>query len=141
MKYTRDESTPLLVYKARHLLKKIIQNKLKDFDISSEQWSVLNTVYTKKGCNQITLAEILFKDGATITRILNILENKKLVRREKSPLDKREYLIYLTEYGYNLYYKALPVVLQAINETDSIFSDNELKEFHYLLNKLVSNLE
>jgi DNA-binding MarR family transcriptional regulator len=141
MKYNRDETTPWLVYKARHLLKKRIQNKLKDYDISSEQWSVLNTVYMKKGCNQITLAEILLKDGATITRILNILENKKLVRREKSTHDKREYLIYLTKYGLNLYNKALPVVLQNTKETDSIFSDDELKQLHYLLNKLVLNLE
>ena len=141
MKYTRDETTPWLVYKARHLLKKRIQNKLKDYDISSEQWSVLNTVYLKKGCNQITLAEILLKDGATITRILNILENKKLVRREKSTHDKREYLIYLTGDGLNLYNKALPVVLQNTKETDSIFSDDELKQLHYLLNKLVLNLE
>jgi DNA-binding MarR family transcriptional regulator len=141
MKYSRDETTPWLVYKARHLLKKRIQNKLKDYDISSEQWSVLNTVYLKKGCNQITLAEILLKDGATITRILNILENKKLVKREKSTHDKREYLIYLTEYGINLYNKALPVVVKNTKETDSIFSDNELKELHYLLNKLVSSLE
>jgi DNA-binding MarR family transcriptional regulator len=141
MKYSRDETTPWLVYKARHLLKKRIQNKLKDYDISSEQWSVLNTVYLKKGCNQITLAEILLKDGATITRILNILENKKLVKREKSTHDKREYLIYLTEYGINLYNKALPVVVKNTKETDSIFSDNELKELHYLLNKLVLSLE
>jgi DNA-binding MarR family transcriptional regulator len=141
MKYTHDENTPWLIYKARHLLKKRIQNKLKDFDISSEQWSVLNTVYLKKGCNQITLAEILLKDGATITRILNILENKNLVIREKSTHDKREYLIYLTEYGLNLYNKTLPVVLQNTKETDSIFNDNELKQLHYLLNKLVLNLE
>lgn len=141
MKYTRDETTPWLVYKARHLLKKGIQNKLKDYDISSEQWSVLNTVYLKRGCNQITLAEILLKDGATITRILNILENKKLVRREKSTHDKREYLIYLTEYGLNLYNKALPVTLQNTKEIDSIFSDNELIQLHYLLNKLILNLE
>ena len=141
MKYIRDETTPWLVYKARHLLKKRIQNKLRDFDISSEQWSVLNTVYMKKGCNQITLADILLKDGATITRILNILEDKKLVRREKSTLDKREYLIYLTEYGVDLYNKALPVVLQNTKDTDSIFSDSELKELHYLLNKLVLSLE
>ena len=112
MKYTRDETTPWLIYKARHLLKKGIQDKLKDYDISSEQWSVLNTVYIKKGCNQITLAEILLKDGATITRILNILENKKLVIREKSTHDKREYLISLTDYGLDLYNKTLPVILQ-----------------------------
>ncbi len=141
MKYTRDETTPWLVYKARHLLKKGIQDKLKDYEISSEQWSVLNTVYIKKGCNQITLAEILLKDGATITRILNILENKKLVTREKSTHDKREYLIYLTEYGLDLYDKVLPVILQNTKEINSVFSDNELKQLHYLLNKLVSNLE
>jgi DNA-binding MarR family transcriptional regulator len=140
MEYLRDESIGWLVYKARYMLKKRLQNKLKDFGISSEQWSVITVVHTKKGCNQITLAEILLKDGATITRILNILETKQLITRENSSNDKREFLIYMTEKGNELYNEASQVVSQNTEGINSIFSVDELEQLEYLLNKLVSNL-
>ena len=140
MEYIRDETIGWLVYKARYMLKKRLQNKLKDFGISSEQWSVINEVHIKNGCNQITLAEILLKDGATITRILNILESKQLITRENSSNDKREFLIYLTEKGNELYDEVLQVVSENNEKINSIFSVDELKQFEYLLNKLVSNL-
>lgn len=140
MEYVRDETIGWLVYKARYMLKKRLQNKLKDFGISSEQWSVINEVHIKKGCNQITLAEILLKDGATITRILNILENKQLITRENSSHDKREFLIYLTEKGNGLYEEVLQVITTNTEGINSIFSVDELQQLEYLLNKLVSNL-
>jgi DNA-binding MarR family transcriptional regulator len=140
MEYVRDETIGWLVYKARYMLKKRLQNKLKDFGISSEQWSVINVVHTKKGCNQKTLAEILLKDRATITRILNILETKQLITRENSFNDKREFLIYMTEKGNELYKEAVQVVSQNTEEINSIFGLDELEQLEYLLNKLVSNL-
>jgi MarR family transcriptional regulator for hemolysin len=141
MEYIRDETIGWLVYKARYMLKKRMQNKLKDYNISSEQWSVINMIHMKKGFNQKTLAELCLKDGATITRILNILENKKFVKRENSPYDKREFLIYLTDKGRNLYNEALKVVFQNTQEINSIFSVSELGQLEYLLNKLILNLE
>ena len=129
------------VYKARYLMRKRIQDKLKDCNISSEQWSVLRSVSMEEGRNQKALARMLLKDGATITRILNILEDKKLVHRENSPNDKREFLVYLTDKGHDLYINALKVVSQNENEIESIFSEPELEQLKYLLNKLVSNVE
>lgn len=141
MQYTLDDNIGWLVYKARHVLKKRMQDKLKDYGISSEQWSVLNMVHTKGGCNQKTLAELLLKDGGTITRILNILENKELIKREKSPYDKREFLIYLTDNGLDLYNELLEVMLQNRREINSIFSTSEQKQLIFLLDKLFSSLE
>lgn len=141
MQYTLDDNVGWLVYKARHVLKKRTQDKLKDYGISSEQWSVLNMVYTKGGCNQKTLAELLLKDGGTLTRILNILEDKELIKRERSLNDKREFLIHLTDKGFDLYNELLKVMLQNKQEINSIFSTNEQKQLIFLLNKLFSTLE
>jgi MarR family transcriptional regulator for hemolysin len=141
MQYTLDDNIGWLVYKARHVLKKRMQDKLKDYGISSEQWSVLNMVYMKGGCNQKTLAELLLKDGGTITRILNILEDKELIKREKSPYDKREFLIHLTDKGLDLYNELFKVMLQNKQEINFIFSTNEQKQLIFLLNKLFSSLE
>jgi len=141
MQYVIEENIGWLVYKARHVLKKKVQDKLKYYGISSEQWSVLNMVYTKGGCNQKTLAKLLFKDGGTITRILNILETKELIKRETSPYDKREFLINLTDKGLDLHGELLKVMLQNQEEINSIFSRDEKKQLIFLLDKLFSNLD
>ncbi|WP_321422101.1 MarR family transcriptional regulator [uncultured Methanobacterium sp.] len=140
MQYTLEDNIGWLVYKARHVLKKRTQDKLKNYGISSEQWSVLNMVYAKGGCNQKTLAELLLKDGGTITRILNILESKDLIYREKSINDKREFLINLTDKGLDLYNELLEVMLQNKKDINSIFSTKEQEQLIFLLEKLFSNL-
>jgi DNA-binding MarR family transcriptional regulator len=140
MKYV-NESLGCLVYKARYLLKNTLQKKLKDYNISTEQWSVLNMVYIGKGCNQKCLAEMLFKDRAALTRILDILENKKLIKKDTSPNDRREFLVYLTDSGLNLYGEALTVVMQNTKDTDAIFTVSEVEQLKYLLNKLILNLK
>lgn len=140
--YIRDETSLIwLIPKARHLLKKRMRDKFREYDISWEQWATLSRIYRTEGCNQKKLADMSIRDNAAITRVLNILESKKLVRRENSPHDKREFLIYLTDEGYALYKETELVIYQCIQEINAIFSEEELQQLIYLLYKLIFNLE
>lgn len=141
MKYVIDETIGWKIYKARCLTKNRLQQKLKAFEITSEQWSILSMVYLKEGCNQKELGEKLLKDRAALTRILDILERKELLKRETSNNDRREYLVYITEKGRELYSDVLPVVTNNSEEISSIFTGDEEKQLRYLLNKLIQNLE
>ena len=51
-------------------------------DITIEQFITLDAIYTCPDLCQRDLAKILLKDRSNVTRILNILENKKLIVRE-----------------------------------------------------------
>ena len=142
MLYILDETSIVwLTFKARYLLKRKLHDKLKDCDISLDQWGILSRIYRTEGCNQKKLAEISLKDRAAVTRTLNILENKGLVKRKNSSYDKREFLIYLTAKGYDLYNKTSELMSQEAHEINSIFSESELKQLEHLLNKLVSSIE
>lgn len=142
MSYILDETSIVwLISKSRHLLKRKLHDELKDYDISLEQWAILSRVYRTEGCNQKKLAEMSLKDRAAVTRILNILENKELVERKNSTYDKREFLIYLTDEGYDLYTKTSELMSQSLHEINSIFSESELEKLELSLNKLISNLE
>ena len=105
-----EESFGNMVYKARVLMRLKLQKKLKDYDVTAEQWNVLNHIYSKEGFNQKELAERCLKDRAALTRILDLLEKKELIKRESSPIDRREYLVYLTEKGKSTYNEILPVI-------------------------------
>lgn len=130
-----------LVYKARRLMKNKLQNQLKDSGVSSEQLKILDLIASKQGCNQKELAESSLKDRSAVTRILDILEKKNLVRREISSHDRREFLLYTTEKGNGVYIEAVKVVGQETEEIDSIFNEIELEQFKNLLKKLISKLE
>lgn len=123
-----------------HKMKKQVQNKLKYYDITFEQWYILYYLYQNEGCNQKRLAVATNKDTGAMTRSLNTLENKGLIERKSSYQDKREFLIYLTDKSRDLYRKTSKLMSQNTQEIKSIFTESELEQFMYLLNKLDSNL-
>lgn len=136
-----NETIEWLIYQARKLMKNKLQNELKVCGISTEQLSILNLIFTEIGHNQKQLAENSLKDGAAVTRILDVLEKKDLVRRENSPNDRREFLLYTTDKGNSVYNEAVKLVGSHTQEIDSIFSESEREQFKNLLNKLISNLK
>ncbi|KZX14218.1 MarR family winged helix-turn-helix transcriptional regulator [Methanobrevibacter filiformis] len=137
----QDESSIIwLVPKLHLLMKKEMQSKLKEHDILWEQWFTLNRIYRSEGHNQKELAEISLRDNAAITRTLNVLEKKGIVRREKSSIDKREFLIYLTDKGRILHEETELIYLKHIKKINHILNERELRELKRLLNKLILNL-
>lgn len=142
MVYVFDENDVMWAFfKLRYLIKVKLQGKLNDYDISLDQWIILSLIYQKEGSNQKNLAEISHKDRAVITRILNKLENKGLIERKSSYHDKREFSVYLTDKGKDLYIKTAGLMSQNAQEIKNYFSENELEQFKSLLNNLSSNLE
>ncbi len=96
-----DKSLNFLVNKTAQKFKLELGRKLKQqgFDLSSDQWSVLLALEEKDGPSQTELAHKLYKDRSNITRILDLMEKMKLVERRRSPSDRREYNVFITQTG------------------------------------------
>lgn len=142
MDYVFDKTDLLYsIFKLTYRVKRKIHNKLKDKDVTFEQWYVLYFIEGNEGCNQKRLAESTSKDRGAMTRTLNLLENKGLIERKDSYYDKREFLIYLTDEGKTLYKEISDLMYQNAQELKSIFTKKELEEFLYLSDKLAVNLE
>ncbi|MGA2141487.1 MAG: MarR family transcriptional regulator [Brevinematales bacterium] len=141
MKNVFNENFEWLIIQARKILINKLQNRLKESGVSIEQLFILDLMITKEGCNQTELAEGSQKDGASITRMLDILEKKNLVRRGNSPEDRREFLLFTTDKGKAVYHEAVKLVEFHAREIESIFSEAERVQFKNLLNKLISEAE
>lgn len=126
--------------KLARLIKGKMQYDLKDYDITSDQWIILHFISKKEGLNQKKLAEISYKDRTVIARILKILENKGLIEKKVSYHDKREFLIYLTDDGKDLYFETMAVINQNSSEVNDFFSESKLEDFKSSLNELISYL-
>ena len=136
-----DNDIFYLILKLGHKMKRDVQRKLKQHDITLEQWVLLYYVYQNEGCNQKKLSETTNRDTGALTRSLNTLETRGLIERKSSYQDKREFLIYLTTEGRDLYKITSLLMEQNAQEVNEIFNESELENFMYLLDKLDSNLE
>ena len=112
-----------------------------DFDVTVEQWVVLNKIYETEGQSQRELADSVDKDTPTVTRIVDLLEKKKLVKRVKNTRDRRSYRIKSTTEGKQLVGRIMP----AIDEFRAFglrnISESEVAALINVLNKIYHNFK
>ncbi|MEN0004923.1 MAG: MarR family transcriptional regulator [Bacteroidota bacterium] len=108
--------------------------------ISSDQWVVLKRVAEHEGVKQKELADLAYKDPASITRILDILQRKGWVERRPSTDDRRAYGIYTTQAGAQLVEQALPVAKAIRAKGLEGIDPKEAEKLIHLLKQIRGNL-
>ena len=79
-------------------------------DVTPDQWVVLNRLAETAGLTQAGLGERTVKDKTTITRILDRLEEKGLLIRQRDPRDRRSQRLFLTPAGEATVRRLVPLV-------------------------------
>lgn len=104
--------------------------------LSSDQWVVLKRVSERPGTTQREIATSTYKDPASITRILDLLQKENLIKREGGN-DRRSFGIYLTDKGEELVQKILPTAveirakgLEGISKDEKLLLNRLLKRIH-----------
>jgi DNA-binding MarR family transcriptional regulator len=132
-----------LVERTERQIKRYANAALKEVgvEITPEQWAILKRIDERAVINQREIAELTFKDPASVTRALDVLEGKNLVRRKSVENDRRAYNLELTEEGLALVAHITPVA-QAIRAKGlEGVSAEELQQFKAVLNKIYKNYE
>jgi DNA-binding MarR family transcriptional regulator len=103
----RDKAAVLLGCTAQEIAN-FVERELKEFDVSREQLSVIHYLDTaevdKMTVNE--LRETLIDDKPNVSRILNKMVEKGLVRKERQTDDQRVVYVSLTEKGRKLHKQA-----------------------------------
>lgn len=141
MKYIIAESLGFIISRTNQKLSNYLTRKFKPYDITPEQWGLLNRLWEKDGVSQKELSELSIKDQTTVTRILDKLERKGLIKRQTSPDDRRSFLIFLTDTGRSLENKLVPIAYEVLDEALQGLSEEEIKQMKLLLNKIFMNIE
>lgn len=138
--FIHDDSIGYLISIAGLRYKGETWRRLKPFAVTPEQWVVLNRLSTEEGVCQRELAGRIVKDQPNTTRILDKMEQKGLIRRDPDPLDRRAFLVFLTEKGKSVREELLPVVQQFREKSIRGFSDAEIKLAKEFLRKFMANV-
>ncbi|MGG0171153.1 MarR family winged helix-turn-helix transcriptional regulator [Paenibacillus dokdonensis] len=131
-----------LISKTSRTLMRYLTMHFKEDDITPEQWTVMKRLGEQDGLTQKELSLIADKDQATLTKILDILERKHLVRRDKNKDDRRSFLIFITDEGRQLRERLFIHVNQLFaDEIVAGIPESDLKVFLATLMKIQQNAE
>jgi DNA-binding MarR family transcriptional regulator len=111
------------------------------YDITPEQWAVLNRLWEEDGLSQVELAERTFKDKPGTTRILTLLETKGAVVRRPDESDGRVQRVFLTKTGKDLKDKLIPCAQEVLTKSGRNLTKEDIAKFKHTLNQILSNLE
>lgn len=131
-----------LIEKTNKVIRRYSQIRFSEagIDITVDQWLVLKKISDSKRITQIELATALFKDRASITRILDLLLEKRLVRKEEAA-DKRAYELELTASGQKFMEQALTIVKNVRKKGMEKLNEKEQEQLRTNLQKIIASFE
>lgn len=107
-----------------------------DLELTQKQVSVMWLVADHPGVSQIDLGQRLRMDRATTMTIINRLQARHYLRREKSPTDGRKQALYLEPEGERALVAAKRAISEHENWVKSRFTDSEVKTLMELLERI-----
>jgi MarR family 2-MHQ and catechol resistance regulon transcriptional repressor len=113
-----------------------VDRVLQNNGLTVGQFGVLEALLHLGPLHQCELAQKLLNTGGNVTMIIDNLEKRNLVRRERSVEDRRFIRVHLTEEGQELIGGIFPEHARAITEEVSILSAKEQEELGRLCRKL-----
>lgn len=117
------------------------QKRLKEqgFKITIDQWLILKAIMENPGIKQQELAQKVFKDSASVTRIIELLVKAKYLDRKPNTQDRRKFDLKITKSGTKILEDVQLLVLENRKNALSGISDKELQTMHTVLNKITEN--
>lgn len=96
------------------------QLKQHGFSITIDQWLVIKCLIENPEITQVELSERVFKDNASVTRIMGLLVKAKYITRKISKTDRRRTKLTVTELGVQ--------TIEAVDRIVLVNRSNALKD-------------
>lgn len=141
MNYFFEDSIAFMINRAVLKIKRDMSNKFKEYDITIEQWALLTRLWKNDGISQTQLSLRSGKDLPSITRMLDKLQKKELIRREVDPNDSRAYLIFLTQSGKELEDKLDYIAYEVENKSLQNIKKEDIEILKKVINSILINLD
>ncbi|MGR7911443.1 MarR family winged helix-turn-helix transcriptional regulator [Lysinibacillus capsici] len=110
------------------------------FDVTPEQWQLLNLLWKEDGVNQKQLSEVTFKDSGNISRMLDVLQKRGYITKCLDENDRRYFRIHLTNKGLALKQPMTSIANNIIETAQKNITQEEIDLLIRLLNQIHDNL-
>jgi MarR family transcriptional regulator, multiple antibiotic resistance protein MarR len=107
--------------------------------VTSSQFIVLASLQTEVEITASVLCRDISYDGGAMTRMLDRLEEKGLLRRIRLPEDRRQVYLQLTERGRCAVPRMRNAAMTVVNRFLDGFTRSEARQLEGLLNRMINN--
>ena len=128
-----QQSLPMELLKAREAAMSRFRPMLRQHGLTEQQWRVIRALAAYRKIDASQLARKSFLLAPSLTRILQFLERKKLVKRSSDANDQRRYVFVLTGRGRRLYDEVGPDSELLYSDIEQAFGENKLEALYGLL--------
>jgi len=103
MAYRIQDTIGFNLFVAHIRLKAGLARAMRPFGITPEQFAILSLLWEHNELQQREIADLLVKDRPNITRILERMQKKQLIKRKTDSVDRRAIRVHLTQTGKKIY--------------------------------------
>ncbi len=128
----RSLNTFINLLRATNSLESRLTKNLDKHNLTSSQFGVLEALYHIGPMSQKEIGNKILKSGGNITKVIDNLEKKGLVSREKNLADRRFYKINLTKQGKSLIENIFPKHVNEIVKEFEVLTKDELEQLRKL---------
>ncbi len=132
----RALDTYIKLMRAANSVSARLERKLSELGLTENQFGVIEALYHLGPMCQRALGEKLLTSGGNITMVVDNLEKRKLVRRERDAADRRYITVHLSPEGRALVQQIFPGHVSRITDEMSVLGAGEQEELSRLLKKL-----
>jgi len=113
---------------------------LRRLDLTYIHFRVLQYLYEKDGAKIGEIAAAIVVRQPVLSRVIDQMQERALVRRQPDPDDSRRTRVYLTDHGCDRYQLAWPPAHELIDKALKNFKPQEEKTLQRLLKKMSDNI-
>jgi DNA-binding MarR family transcriptional regulator len=120
------------------LVRRIDEN-MQPLELTGMQWEPVLMLWLKRADTVAGLARVSQMGFPSMTRMLDRLEEKELLRRERSEEDRRVVHLHLTAKGRKIASKIWPIVVEGMHVHLNGFKKEELAQLNDFLGRMMAN--
>lgn len=123
------------------IYRKFAQHNISDVvtDITLDQILILSILDSEPDISQKDISLALFKDYASVTRMIELLVKKDYLERKIHKLDRRMFNLQITDKGNETLIKLKPIILKNRSKALKGLSNEQIIQFKITLNQITKN--
>lgn len=111
----------------------------KGYKITIDQWLIIKSILENPKITQQELAKNVFKDNASVTRIIELMVKSNYLSREVDSQDRRKSVLTVTQEGKDIIEKVQNLVLDNRKVALEGLSNKEIDIMNLALQKIITN--
>lgn len=135
-----NKSLGFILNRTAYASKNAFNQRIKDYDISPEQWSVIYRVIEEPGISQKLVSDSTYKDQGNLTRMIDKLVKNDFLIKQQNSINRREIELFPTKKAVVLSNSIIEHSTQHNKKMLDTFSKEEKEQLFTLLNKIYDNI-